>query len=243
MSAALAIATRRPAARLRWVISIWPALALAGNVDLLDGRPLYQLPEPGSYELPVIDRVEHHELLDASGQRAPLLDVEPGACAVVSFVYASCPDASGCPMVLASLRRMDRALASNRALAGRVQLVTVSFDPVNDTPERLAILRDHLKPLGAWHFRTAESDREIRPVLDDFGQDALRLVAAEDGKSLGVIRHIAKVFLIDSDLAVRNIYSSGFLDLDILLRDVETLLLDERRPSGSRSLEPMGSGR
>jgi cytochrome oxidase Cu insertion factor (SCO1/SenC/PrrC family) len=110
-------------------------------------------------------------------------------------------------------------------------MVTVSFDPVNDTPERLAILRDHLKPIGEWRFLTAGSDREIRPVLDDFGQDALRLVAAEDGKSLGVIRHIAKVFLIDSDLAIRNIYSSGFLDSAILLRDIETLLLEERPSS------------
>ncbi len=109
--------------------------------------------------------------------------------------------------------------------------MTVSFDPVNDTPERLATLRKHLKPIGEWHFRTAESDREIRPVLDDFGQDALRLVAAEDGKSLGVIRHIAKVFLVDSDHAIRNIYSTGFLNHDILLRDIETLLLEEQPSS------------
>jgi hypothetical protein len=43
-----------------------------------------------------------------------------------------------------------------------------------------------------------------------------------------VIRHIAKVFLIDSNLAVRNIYSTGFLDHEILLRDIETLLLEDR---------------
>jgi cytochrome oxidase Cu insertion factor (SCO1/SenC/PrrC family) len=126
---------------------------------------------------------------------------------------------------------MDRTLAAKSDLASRVQVVTVSFDPVNDTPERLATLRDHLKPIGEWHFRTAESDREIRPVLDDFGQDALRLVAAEDGKSLGVIRHIAKVFLVDSDHAIRNIYSTGFLNHDILLRDIETLLLEEQSSS------------
>jgi len=182
----------------------------------------------GSYELPVIDRVGHYELLDASGERVPLLDIGPGNCAVVSFVYASCPDAGGCPLVLASLRRMDRTLAEKPDLASHVQLVTVSFDPVNDTPERLATLRDHLKPIGEWHFRTAASDREIRPVLDDFGQDALRLVSAEDGSSLGVIRHIAKVFLVDSDHAIRNIYSTGFLDPEILLRDIETLLLAEQ---------------
>ena len=233
MSTPPAVANRRIAARLLCAVLVWPASALAEAVETVDGRPLYQLPEPGSYELPVIDRVGHYELLSASGGRVPLLDIGPGSCAVVSFVYASCPDAGGCPLVLASLRRMDRMLASNRELASRVQVVTVSFDPVNDTPERLAILRDHLKPMGEWRFLTAESDREIRPILDDFGQDALRLVAAEDGKPLGVIRHIAKVFLVDSDFAIRNIYNSGFLDHEFLLRDIETVLFGERP-----SLEP-----
>ena len=239
MSAPSAVANRRTAARLLCAVLIWPALALAASGESPGEKSLYQLPEPGSYELPVIDRVGRYELLNASGERVPLLDIQPGGCAVVSFVYASCPDAGGCPLVLASLRRMDRTLATKSDLASRVQVVTVSFDPVNDTPERLATLRDHLKPIGEWHFRTAESDREIRPVLDDFGQDALRLVAAEDGKSLGVIRHIAKVFLVDSDHAIRNIYSTGFLNHDILLRDIETLLLEEQPSS-----EPQpGAGR
>lgn len=235
MSIPRAVTNRRSAARLLCAILMWPAPGLAATVERVDGRPLYQLPEPGSYELPVIDRVGHHELLNTAGERVSLLDIGPGNCAVVSFVYASCPDAGGCPLVLASLRRMDRALASTRDLASRVQMVTVSFDPVTDTPARLAILRDHLKPVGEWRFLTAESDREIRPVLDDFGQDALRLVAAEDGKSLGVIRHLTKVFLVDSDLAIRNIYSSGFLDYQILLRDIETLLLEAHSSPEPRS--------
>ncbi len=221
-------ANRRLAVRLLCAALLGPVPALAGVGGSAGGPPLYQLPEAGSYQLPVIDRVAQRELLGASGERVALFDIEPGSCAVVSFVYASCPDSGGCPLVLATLRRMDRALASRRDLASRVRVVTVSFDPRNDTPERLAALREHLAPVGDWRFLTAESDREIRPVLDDFGQDALRLVSAEDGRSLGVIRHIAKVFLVDSDLAIRNIYSSGFLDHDILLRDIETLLLEQR---------------
>jgi len=46
-----------------------------------------------------------------------------------------------------------------------------------------------------------------------------------------VIRHIAKVFLVDSNLAIQKLYSSGFLDHDILLREPETLLLEERPSS------------
>jgi cytochrome oxidase Cu insertion factor (SCO1/SenC/PrrC family) len=198
-----------------------------GSASADDGK-LYSLPAAGSYELPVIDRVSPHELLSDAGKRVPVLDLEPGQFAVVSFVYASCPDAGGCPLVLASLQRIDQALAERRDLAGRVELVTVSFDPVRDTPEQLKRLRSHLEPRGEWRFLTAESDAQLRPVLEDFGQDALRLVSAEDGRSLGVIRHIAKVFLIDSGMGIRNIYSTGFLDYEILLRDIETLLLEDR---------------
>jgi cytochrome c peroxidase len=228
MSSPLAAASRKIATRRVGAAAIVSALMLASADLSRSEEPLYQLPPAGSYDLPVIDRVGRYELLDSSGARAPLLDLDPGSCAVISFVYASCPDAGGCPLVLASLRRMDRALASNSGLADRVHVVTVSFDPVNDTPEKLATLREHLKPKGDWRFLTSESDQEIRPILDDFGQDALRLVDAEEGNSIGVIRHIAKVFLVDSDRAIRNIYNTSFLDHDILLRDIETLLLEER---------------
>ncbi len=207
---------------------LWLIPAVSSGAGSAGDGKLYSLPAVGSYELPVIDRVSRHELLSDAGERVPVLDLEPNQCAVVSFVYVSCSDTGGCPLVLASLRRIDQALAERGDLASRVQLVTVSFDPVRDTPEQLKMLRDHLDPRGDWRFLTAESDAQLRPVLDDFGQDALRLVSAEDGRSLGVIRHIAKVFLLDSKRGIRNIYNTSFLDHEILLRDIETLLLEER---------------
>ena len=41
------------------------------------------------------------------------------------------------------------------------------------------------------------------------------------------MRHVAKVFLIDAEGAVRNVYSSGLMDHRLLLRDLETLLLTD----------------
>lgn len=192
---------------------------------------LYDLPEAGSYDLPVIDRVARHELLDSEGEPSDLLATEAGECAVVSFVYSSCPDAQGCPLLLSTLRRLDRALAADSALAQRVRLVSVSFDPQHDTPERLKMLRTHMSPSGDWRFLTAISDATLQPVLDDYGQDALRLVAAENGESTALIRHVAKVFLVDASGGIRNIYSSGFLDYEMLMRDIETLLLADDTPS------------
>jgi cytochrome oxidase Cu insertion factor (SCO1/SenC/PrrC family) len=198
-------------------------LAIAADPE---GR-LYALPEAGSYDLPVIDRVTRHEMLDVDGKPSNLPGTEKGECAVVSFVYSSCPDANGCPLLLSTLRRLDRALAADTELSQRVRLVSVSFDPKRDTPERLQTLRTHMNPSGDWRFLTAGSDAALRPILDDYGQDALRLVAVENGGSTALIRHVAKVFLVDASGGIRNVYSSGFLDYEILMRDIETLLLSD----------------
>jgi hypothetical protein len=65
-------------------------------------------------------------------------------------------------------------------------------------------------------------------VLDDYGQDALRLVDPH-GSPGALIRHVLKVFLVDDRGGVRNIYSSEFLRTDLLLADLRTLLMEAPR--------------
>ena len=97
------------------------------------------------------------------------------------------------------------------------------------------MLRTHMSPSTDWRFLTAVSEPALQPVLDDYGQDTLRLVAVEDGSSTALIRHVAKVFLVDGSGGIRNVYSSGFLDYELLMRDIETLLLaDPALTDGSR---------
>ncbi len=196
--------------------------------DLGAAPLLYELPEAGSYELPRIERVSDHELLDPEGERRPLLGLAEGSCALVAFVYLHCTDASGCPLALASLQRADRALAARPDLRDRVRLVTVSFDPARDTPEAMAGLRRHMSPKTDWRFLTAPDEAHILPVLADYGQDAVPLLTG-GGQDTGLLRHVTKVFLVDGEGGVRNVYSSGFLDHRLLVRDVETVL-GEGRP-------------
>ena len=196
----------------------------AGEEKAHGRAPLFEPPALGSYELPPIQRVAEHELLDAAGEPARLLGLQEGQCALVAFVYLSCRDAHGCPLALASLQRVDRTVAGRAELAGRVRLATVSFDPKRDRPEAMANLRHHMKPKGDWRFLTARDARSLHPVLADFGQDAVP-VLTRDGEATGVLDHVTKVFLVDDAGRVRNVYSSGFLDPRVVVRDVETLLL------------------
>ena len=179
---------------------------------------LYELPPPGSYELPVIQRVSEHWLVDSTGQRAPLLGIAEGEAALISFVYGRCHQA--CPLALAVLQRVDRLLADTPPLAGRVRLVTVSFDPEADSPERMAEVRANLGPKGRWDFLTAPDAGALGPVLADFGQ---RLVARPD-LAPDAIQHVLKIFLVDAGGDVRNIYSSGLLEPLLLRNDAATVL-------------------
>jgi cytochrome c peroxidase len=193
------------------------AAALALLAGAANDADPFSPPVAGTYELPPIQTVAEWSLLAPDGARAPLLGLEPGELAVVAFVYRSCSEAEGCPLALAVLRTLDRALADRPDLGGRVRLVTVSFDPAHDTPARMGELARMMAPQGEWSFLTAAGTDELAPLLADFGQD----VVALEG---GVLRHVLKVFLVDSERRVRNIYSPGFLRADVVLADVETLL-------------------
>jgi cytochrome c peroxidase len=198
-------------------------LACAAATVHAEERPLYEPPPPGSYELPAIDRVTEHWLLDSAGERAPLLGLAPGQVALVSFVYRACSDADGCPLALAVMQRVDAALAALPDLAPRVRLVTASFDPDHDRPARMRELRESLQPRADWRFLTAADARELAPVLADFNQDVLRLRDAS-GEPSPRMRHVLKVFLVDHHGAVRNIYSTGLFDLPLVLNDVRTVV-------------------
>ncbi len=199
-----------------------PALAWAAGDHATppDDGARFEPPAVGTYSLPVISRVSDATLLGADGAPTAMLALAPRDLALVSFVYLSCGEA--CPLATATLHRLDREIAADAGLAGRVQLVTVSFDPDRDTPERMAALAEGLAPEGRWRFVTAESAAAIAPVLADYGQDAVWIPSGDTAPDR--LRHVLKLFLVDGSGAVRNIYSTGFLDRRLILNDLRTLL-------------------
>lgn len=191
--------------------------------------PDYEPPAPGSYALPVIDTIEDHPLLDVDGHATTLFAVKGNRLAIVAFVYTTCIEAAGCPVSLAVLHRLDSELAAEPGLARRVALITVSFDPEQDTPARMAVVRRFHRPRTDWHFLTASDPSALAPLLADFDQPVAKL-RYPDGEWTGLFRHVLKVFLLDRSNRVRNVYSVGFLNPALLLNDVRTLLLETTGP-------------
>jgi cytochrome c peroxidase len=187
--------------------------------------PEYDPPPPGSYALPVIDTPTDHPLLDTDGRPTTLFTIKGNRIAIVAFVYTTCVETAGCPLSLAVLHRLDAALADDPALARAVTLVTVSFDPEQDTPARMRIMRRFHRPRTDWHFLTARDTTQLAPLLADFDQPVAKL-RYPDGAWTGLFRHVLKVYLLDGANRVRNVYSTGFLNPALLLNDARTLLLE-----------------
>lgn len=188
----------------------------------------YEPPPPGSYALPVIAHVSDHALLDSDGSTTSLAALKGNRLAVVAFVYTTCAEAAGCPLAEAIMQRLDRKLAADPALAGRVRLLTISFDPERDIPERMATIRGAFAPKTDWAFLTTRDDAQLTPILDDFGQPVAKLYY-EDGTWTGLYRHVLKVFLLDEQNQVRNIYSTGLMSPDLVMNDLRTLTAEVKR--------------
>jgi cytochrome c peroxidase len=187
--------------------------------------PQYTPPAPGTYGLPPMGDVSDHVVVDADGNETTLSKVIGDRLAVVSFIYGTCSESAGCPMSTAVLHRLDAQLSGDPAAANDVALVTVSFDPTRDRPQRLAEMQKQRADGSSWQFVTASNEAALAPLLDDFGQSVSKLRYA-DGTWTGVYRHVLKVFLLDRDKRVRNIYSVGFLNPQLVRGDLETLRME-----------------
>jgi cytochrome c peroxidase len=193
--------------------------------------PEYEAPPAGSYALPVIDRVADHGLLDSSGAPTSLAALKGDRLAVVAFVYTTCAEAAGCPLAEAIMQRLDRRLADDPALAQQVRLLTISFDPERDTPARMATTRAAFAPKTDWAFLTTAGDAQLAPLLDDFGQPVAKLTY-EDGTWTGLYRHVLKVFVLDGQNRIRNIYSTGLMNPELVMNDVRTLAAERTVSAG-----------
>src|SRR5262249_43250248 len=139
----------------------------------VDRRIEFDAPVPGTYQLPVIKPAPDGAVLDTKGVPRRLHQVMAGKVVVLSFVYTQCSDARGCPLATAVLYQIHRATASDPALATRLKLITLSFDPAHDTPAVMARYARPSEPaarVSEWDRLTTTSDRALAPILAGYGQ-------------------------------------------------------------------------
>lgn len=183
-------------------------------------------PAPGTYALPAIQATPAGEVIDGAGRRRALAAYTSGRITLLGLVYTRCTDPEGCPRATWAFSAVRRLLRENPDLEARVRLVTLSFDPVHDHFRALAAYSARMgakSPGADWHFLTTRSKRELVPILEGLGQD-LRVASGSRARpGTEEFTHSLKVFLIDPDGVVREIYSTAFLMPAMIVNDMATL--------------------
>ncbi len=201
----------------------------------------YSAPPPGTYSLPPLKPAGNGAVLTSEGVRTSLHDLYRGKIVLLSLIYTSCSDASGCPLASAVLRQVQRRLGLEAETGDKVMLLSLSFDPQRDRPE---VMRRYGAAFAGntpkWRFLTAGSESDLAPILANYGQSVIKERDTQ-GNFLGTFSHVLRVFLIDAALRVRNIYSASFLHVDTLVNDVKTLMLEQAgSPPPGRRLQGAG---
>lgn len=126
--------------------------------------------------------------LVTQADRPASLDLHRGQPVLISMFYASCPHV--CPMLIAAMHRMERALDEGRR--ARLRVLLVSLNPDRDTPVKLRELAErHNVDLSRWTFART-SDREVRKLAAALGIQYRQL---PDGE----FNHATVITLLDAE--------------------------------------------
>jgi protein SCO1/2 len=108
------------------------------------------------------DPVPDESFVDETGRTRRLAHWR-GRAVAITFIYTRCPIPTFCPMMDRHFAAVQKEVRGDPALASRVKLVSVSFDPAYDTP---TVLRAHAAKVGAqpetWSFLTGPRDNVDR---------------------------------------------------------------------------------
>jgi protein SCO1/2 len=155
----------------------------------------------GVHFLQAGDTVPDTPLIDQDGKPISLEDYR-GSAVAVSFIYTRCPLAEFCPLIDRRFGEVQKLASRDPALAGKVKLLSISFDPKFDRAE---VLRAHARTVGAdaqvWRFATADEEIVDR-LAAGFGVNVIR-------EKDGTITHNLRTTVIDPSGRVVSIVDNN----------------------------------
>lgn len=185
---------------------------------------------PGQISPPVNDNfvqigqpVPDFTLTNQDGKRISIKDYK-GKALAITFIYAKCPLPDYCIRMSANFSDLANQLMADPAIKDKFRLLSISFDPANDTPEKLrsyglGYLGKGAKPdFSVWQLAVGK-DAEVRKIADFFG---LRYEVDPNDKTQ--INHSLRTAVIAPDGTVSKILpGNGWSPAD-LLNELKTTL-------------------
>lgn len=137
-------------------------------------------PDPNNPALPVNENfaqvgkpVPDFSLTNQDGKKISIKDFE-GKALALTFIYAKCPLPDYCIRMSTNFSDLTRQIEANPELKDKLRLLSISFDPANDTPAKLRSYgigymgNDSKYQFGVWQLAVGK-DEEVRKIADFFG--------------------------------------------------------------------------
>ncbi|MGA3160623.1 MAG: SCO family protein [Terracidiphilus sp.] len=181
-----------------------------------DYRPAisYHVPAPG-------DMVPDFNMRNQDGRPIHLAQFK-GKALVITFIYTRCPLPEFCPRVTRNFATLEKMMAAIPGLYARSNLLSISFDPEHDTPERLRAYgvtymgSDAQKAFAHWEFAVPE-----KPVLAEMAR-FFDLGMTENTDT--TITHTLSTTLIGPDGKVVRFYPGNEWTPEQVLADVKQIV-------------------
>lgn len=195
----------------------------------LENIGIIAAPNPNQPAPPVDDRfaqigkeIPDFKLTNQDGKRISMKDYR-GKALAITFIYAQCPLPEFC--VKMSTNFSDAAnQVKNTDLKDKIRLLSISFDPARDTPEKLkeygtGYLGKGAKPdFTVWQLAVG-SNKEVRSVADFFG---LRYEVDRNDKTQ--FNHSLRTAVIAPDGKITKIFPGNDWTANDLLREMQATL-------------------
>jgi len=185
-------------------VSFKRGLVAAVAAVILGGLVGYAMRRAHTPELPRYGEVPAFAFTDADGRPFGSAQLD-GQVWVADFIFTTCPTI--CPRMTEEMAKLQTWLG-NRALEGRVHLVSVSVDPARDTPAALRTYAQqfHARP-GTWHFLTGSPQAIEDAVVRGFKIAVSR--EKDDSEDGFAIVHGTRFVLVDARRQIRGYYDTG----------------------------------
>jgi protein SCO1/2 len=162
-------------------------------------------------ELAVGDAIPEYAFVDEEGKSIHFSDFK-GQALGITFIFTRCPFPTFCPRMTSNFEKVAADLAKSGSPTNW-HLLSISFDPEYDTPERLA---EHAKRFkrdpAKWNFVTTDKS-EIKALTDQLG---LQFFTRN-----GTLEHNLRTVVIDANGRISQIFIGNEWDVNEFVAEMK----------------------
>lgn len=173
------------------------------------------LPQPGQAPVPVNEKfaqigkeVPDFSLVNQDGKKFSLKDYR-GKALAITFIYRECPLPEFCIKMSRHFSDMSNQIAQDPEAKKKVRLLSISFDPERDTPEKLKqyglgyLGKDAKDDFTVWQLAVGP-EKDVRAIADFFG-----LRYETDAQDKTQINHSLITAVVSPEGKVTRIFTGG----------------------------------